>query len=111
MAGGRHNRAPPASVDASTHHNVGVAESLGIVEQMIDPAFTEPPIEGGSGCCVGLELAPTAMTASAPAVVMTAAATSHVTVAMSMASARENHRTVGARDQRLSRNAGHGRSG
>jgi hypothetical protein len=45
--------------------------------------------------------------------VMTVAATSHVTVAVSvsMTAARENHRTVGASDQRLRRNPGHGRSG
>jgi len=78
---------------------------------MIDPASTEPPTEGGSGCCAGLRLAPAAMTAPAPAIVMTVAATSHVTVAVSMTAARENHRTVGAGDQRLRRNPGHGRSG
>src|SRR3954468_22918874 len=61
--------------------------------------------------CVGLRLAPAAMTAPAPAIVMTVAATSHVTVAVSMTAARENHRTVGASDQRLRRNPGHGRSG
>jgi hypothetical protein len=54
---------------------------------------------------------PPAMTASAPTIVMAAATTSHVTVAMSVAAAGQNDRGVSAGDQRVRRDPRHGRSG
>jgi len=61
--------------------------------------------------CAASRLPPTAMTASAPAVVVTAPATSHVAAAMSVTATREDDRAVSAHDQGVSRNARHCGSG
>ena len=52
--------------------------------------------------CAASRLPPTAMTASAPAVMVTAPATSHVAAAVT--ATREDDRAVSAHDQGVSRN-------